>query len=105
MTGEQIPRRAIQRIGDAHQDGTRDAIGAAFVFLDLLKRHADSVGELCLAHAQDCAAIADTLTDLGFDGFFQIIQLGHRLPRGVWFYGMKPFPQRYACLFRQTTKK
>ena len=48
----------FQRFGQLPQAGGRDAVGAAFVFLDLLKADADLGGQLLLRQAQKAAAAA-----------------------------------------------
>lgn len=45
-----------------------DAVGAALVFLDLLKGQPDGFAQLFLAHAQQGAAQAQTATDIDVDG-------------------------------------
>src|SRR5438046_937150 len=62
-----ISNRSAQRARNLEQPSSRDAIDAALVFVSLLIRHADHLGELLLGQAQHDAALADPASDVIVD--------------------------------------
>ena len=62
---KKISRRDAKRIAELLQAGRSDAIGAFFVFLNLLERDTGGVGEFSLAQSQQISAGAYLLPDMG----------------------------------------
>ena len=63
----EISNRCAQRARNLEQPSGRYAIDAALVFVSLLIRHADHLGELLLGQAQHDAAFADPASDMIVD--------------------------------------
>src|SRR5206468_166253 len=59
--------RNIQYLGELEQAARTDAVGAALVFLNLLKRQTDAVTHRALAHAKQRAALAHASADMNID--------------------------------------
>ena len=55
----------IQHLSDIKQSVRRNTVIAGFVFLDLLRVHADSFSELILGHLGHPATLTHILTDEG----------------------------------------
>ena len=62
-----VGNRSTQRARNLEQPSGRDAIDAALVFVSLLIRHPDHLGELLLGQAQHDAAFADPASDMIVD--------------------------------------
>src|SRR5512144_801772 len=67
-----------ERLGDLEQVAGADAVGAALIFLDLLKSHTDRLAELRLADAQPDAPASDARADMLIDGVGAVF--GYGLP-------------------------
>src|SRR5512132_708463 len=65
-----------QRLRDLEQVAGADAVGAALVFLDLLKGYADRLAQLRLADAQPDAPAANTRADVLIDGVGAVFRYG-----------------------------
>src|SRR5215831_3209679 len=66
--GKEICHWHAENLGDALQAPGRDPVGALFVFLHLLERHADEIAKLGLRQAALQAQRAHALPDLGVAG-------------------------------------
>src|SRR5258708_37123613 len=64
---EEIVHRHAQAAGNLEQASGRHAIDAAFVFVLLLIRHANDVGQLLLGQSQHDPALADARPDMAVD--------------------------------------
>ena len=80
-----------------------DPVGAAFVFLHLLKRQAERIGERLLVHAEQQAAHADASADMNVDGignagaapvFFRLGPVYFRFAKVLGF-AQHAFPLRF----------
>lgn len=69
--------RDIENGGDILETAGANAVGALFVFLDLLKRDSETFAELLLAHAKHRAAEAYAATDMNVDGVRLFFVLNH----------------------------
>ena len=65
---KEVIHRHVQRDGEFVKTARRDAIGAAFVFLDLLKADADGLSQLLLGEAQKPATATKPLADMEVNG-------------------------------------
>src|SRR3954453_14388420 len=77
--------------GDAEYGGNRlqaagtDAIGALFIFLDLLERDAEILAQLFLAHSEHIAAKPDPASHVNVDGIgFLLVFFCHFFPRRIF---------------------
>src|SRR5216683_527781 len=61
---EEIRHRNVQYLGEFEQPARADAVGAALIFLNLLKREADGRPELLLAHPEKGPALAHARADM-----------------------------------------
>src|SRR5947209_16528860 len=83
----EISNRCAQSARNLEQPSGRYAIYAALVFVSLLIRHADHLGELLLGQAQHDAAFADPTSDM-------IVDRGGRPPSLRFGHGFHLF--RYS---------
>src|SRR6266851_2815085 len=61
---EEIRHRDVQYLGEFEQPARADSVGAALIFLNLLKGESNGRSELLLAHAEKSTALAHTRTDM-----------------------------------------
>src|SRR4029077_6845265 len=61
---EEIGYRDVLYLGKLQQPPRTDSVGAALIFLDLLKGEPDGRSQLLLAHAEKGTALAHTRTDM-----------------------------------------
>ncbi len=64
---EEEPDGRVQELGGVVQRGSTDPVGAAFVFLDLLRREVQRLRQPFLAGLGGDAAVADTPADMGVE--------------------------------------
>ena len=64
---EEIGDGNIKRVGDIPQAACTDAVGTAFIFLDLLELDADSRPKLLLGHAKQPAPLTQPLPNMCID--------------------------------------
>src|ERR1700724_807248 len=79
-----VANRCAQRARNLEQPSSRDAIDAALVFVSLLIRHPNHLGELLLGQAQHDAAFADPASDM-------IVDCGGRPPSLPFCHGFHLF--------------
>src|SRR5207244_346121 len=72
--------RDLYDVRDMLQPARADAVRALLVFLDLLKRQAQCVAEIRLAHCQHHPAHAQTTADVLVDGIWGILADGIHYP-------------------------
>src|SRR5579884_2518137 len=65
--GVEIADRHVENLADGREAGSADAVGAALVFLHLLKGQAEPRGQSLLVHAEQQAPHADAAADMDID--------------------------------------
>ena len=56
-------QRYVQGLANGEQPGRANSVYALFIFLNLLERHAQDVGEVCLAYTERVPALAQPSAD------------------------------------------
>ena len=69
----EVTDRHAQHLGQAPHARSRYAVGAAFVFLDLLEPHADDNGQLLLRQTEEPAARPQALAKVKIDILFHCV--------------------------------
>ncbi len=64
---EEIADRDIENLAEQVKPAGADAVCAALILLDLLKGQVQRRGEMLLGYAEQCAALAQTASDLYVD--------------------------------------
>lgn len=81
---KEITRWHLQSVRNLHKATRTNSIATLFVFLDLLEREADGIGQLFLAHAEFKPPRTDARANVYINWFRYFLRHGH-LSQFGWF--------------------